>query len=130
MKQLYILAHAQARANAIRAVQDAPEGYVVTIAEPTRTLEQSALMWATLNEIAKQVDWHGNKLAPEEWKHIFSAALKGQKAVPNLDGSGFVVLGVATSKMSKREMSDLITMAEAFGAEKGVKFNVDDHIQT
>ena len=41
--------------------------------------------------------------------------------VPGIDG-GFVVLGKSTSRMTKSEMSDLQTLMEAFGAEKGVRF--------
>ena len=75
-----------------------------------------------LDEISDQVDWYGRKLTPEEWKHVFTAALKKQDVVPGLDG-GFVVLGQSTSKMTKAEMCDLQTLMEAFGAEKGVRFS-------
>jgi hypothetical protein len=61
-------------------------------------------------------------LKPEDWKHVFSASLKQQRAVPGLDG-GFVVLGQSTSKMTVREMSDLMEIASAFGAERGVRFS-------
>ena len=100
----------------------APEGYVVRIDEPTRNLEQNARLWACLQEISAQVVWHGRRLATEEWKHIFSAALTKQDVVPNLDGTGFVILGKSTSKMSRREMSDMLQLIETFGAERGVKF--------
>jgi len=42
--------------------------------------------------------------------------------VPNIDGNGFVVLGKSTSKMTVREMRDLIELAQSFGAQQGVKF--------
>jgi hypothetical protein len=122
MKRVFIMAHAITRQNAIKAVQDAPEGYAVTISEPTRTLEQSARMWAMLHETSRQVVWHGKKLGAEDWKIIFTAGLKKLEVVPNLDGTGFVALGQSTSRMSKREMSDLIEMIMAFGAERGVVF--------
>jgi len=119
MKQTYRLVHETARKRALEAVQQAPDGYVVSIYEPTRNLEQNAALWAALGDISKQVDWYGNKLTPEEWKHVLSASLSKQKVVPGLDG-GFVVLGLSTSKMSKREFSDLLDLAYSFGAEKGV----------
>jgi hypothetical protein len=100
----------------------APDGFVVTISEPTRTLEQNALMWPLLQEVSRQVDWYGQKLTDEEWKDVFSASLKKQKVVPGLDG-GFVVCGQRTSKMSKKEFSELIELIYAFGAQKGVKFS-------
>jgi len=87
-----------------------------------RSNEQNRLMWAALSDISRQVDWYGEKLSPEDWKHVLSASLKKQRAVPGLDG-GFVVLGLSTSKMSKDEMSELLELALAFGAQKGVVFH-------
>jgi hypothetical protein len=43
--------------------------------------------------------------------------------VPNLDGTGFVALGMSTSRMSVREMSDLIELVFAFGAERNVEWS-------
>lgn len=96
------------------------------MAEPrTRSLDQSARMWAMLGEIARAVDWHGQKLIDTEWKDVFTAALKRQKVVPGLDG-GFVVLGTSTRKMTVQEMGDLMELMAAFGSEHGVKF-ADPH---
>ena len=96
--------------------------WVLTIRPETRSLQQNARLWGMLNDISQQVDWYGRKLTPENWKHVFSAALKKQDVVPGLDG-GFVVLGLSTSKMTVGEMADLQTLMEAFGAENGVRFS-------
>jgi NinB protein len=121
-RQLFRLVHPTARQMASRACIQAPDGYVVEIKPRTRSLDQNARMWAMLAEIAQQVEWHGQKLAAEDWKHVFSASLKQQRAVPGLDG-GFVVLGQSTSKMTIREMSDLMEVASAFGAQHEVRFS-------
>lgn len=94
---------------------------ILTVREETRSLEQNAKLWAMLGEIAEQVEWYGQKLSPEDWKHILTASLKKQRAVPGIDG-GFVVLGQSTSKMSVAEMSELIELMHAFGAQQNVKF--------
>jgi len=94
---------------------------VLEIKPATRSLEQNSRLWAMLDEISDQVDWYGRKLTPEEWKHVFTAALKKQDVVPGLDG-GFVVLGQSTSKMTKAEMCDLMELMNAFGAERNVKW--------
>jgi len=94
---------------------------VLEIKPATRSLEQNSRLWAMLDEISEQVDWYGRKLTPEEWKHVFTAALKKQDVVPGLDG-GFVVLGQSTSKMTKAEMCDLMELMNAFGAERNVKW--------
>lgn len=106
----------------IKAMTMAGHVLVVEVKPQTRTTEQNARLWAMLTDVSEQVNWYGRKLKPEEWKHVFTAALSKKDVVPNIDGSGFVVLGKATSKMTKREMSDLQTLIEAFGVDKGVKF--------
>lgn len=117
---MWRLVHQEARRRAVQGVLDAPEGHVVTIKPPTRSLEQNAALWAMLNDIASQVVWHGRKLDAESWKHIFTSSLKRQDVVPNLEGTGFVVLGLSTSKMSKSEMSDLLELIAAFAASNNV----------
>lgn len=96
--------------------------YVLSVKQARRSNEQNKRLWAMLNEISQQVDWYGQKLTPEEWKDVFSAAMKRTKVVPGLDG-GFVVCGQSTSRMTKGEMSEMQTLMEAFGAERGVKFS-------
>jgi NAD-dependent SIR2 family protein deacetylase len=88
-----------------------------------RTSEQNRLMWAVLTDLSEQVEWYGQKLSKEEWKCVLSAALKKQKVVPGIEGDGFVVIGSSTSKMTVAEMTELIELAMAFGAEKGVVFS-------
>jgi hypothetical protein len=79
-------------------------------------------MWAMLADISKQVDWYGEKLSAEDWKDVFTAALRKCRVVPGLDG-GFVVLGLRTSAMTKQEMTNLLELMGAFAAEKGVTFH-------
>jgi len=93
----------------------------LTVKPETRSTAQNSRMWAMLQDVADQVEWHGRKLSKDDWKHVFSASLKKQDAVPGIDG-GFVVLGQATSEMTVGEMGDLMTLMEAFGAGRGVKF--------
>lgn len=95
---------------------------VITIEEQKRSNEQNALLWSVLSDLSKQVQWHGEKLTKDEYKDLLTAGLKKQRAIPGIDG-GFVVLGTSTSKMNKADMSDLITMAHAFGDDRGVKWS-------
>ena len=98
----------------------------LSIKPETRSTAQNARMWSMLEEVAQQVTWHGRKLSKEDWKNVFSASLKKQDAVPGIDG-GFVVLGQSTSKMTIREMSDLMALMEAFGAEHEVRFSAPEN---
>lgn len=87
-----------------------------------RTPEQNSKLWPMLTDISKQVDWYGQKLTKWDWKDVFTAALKKAKVVPGLDG-GFVVCGLHTSQMKKKDMSELLELMTAFGAEKGVQWS-------
>lgn len=120
-KRIFNLVHAQARRGALEYIQQVPDGFVVTVAEPARNLTQNALLWALLTEVASQVEWYGSYLTPESWKAIFTAAQKKYKVVPGIDG-GMVVLGQSTSTMSKAEFAELIELIQAFAAEHDVKF--------
>ena len=126
-KKIFKLVNETVKNNLISFIRSLPADsknpLVVCIQEMTRTLEQNARMWATLTDISEQVVWHGLKLTPEEWKHVFTATLKGQKTVPNLDGTGFIILGQSTRVMSKKELSNLLELAYAFGAEHDVKWS-------
>lgn len=94
----------------------------LSLGRPRRTVDQNRLLWAVLTDVSRQVEWHGQRLTKENWKDVFTAALKRQQVVPGIDG-GFVVLGTSTSRMSKQEFSELIELIYAFGAEHGVEWS-------
>lgn len=106
----------------LKAMLLAGHRMVVEVKPETRSLEANARMWAMLTDISQQVDWYGKRLTPEDWKHLFSSTLRKLEVVPNLEGTGFVALGLSTSSMSRREMAELQELMEAFGAERGVRF--------
>lgn len=118
----------RSRENAIQAVIDAPDGMVVTIAEPTRNLEQNALMWTILKPISDQVDWQVNgattKLDPEDCKNILTASFRKEsiRMAQGVDG-GLVLLGLRTSKFSKKEFGEWIDYLNWFVAIKGVRLD-------
>lgn len=112
----------------IKALLMAGHRLVLEVKPETRSLSQNARLWATLTDVSEQVEWYGRKLTPDDWKHVFTAALSKQDVVPGIEG-GFVVLGKATSKMTKSEMAELQTLIEAFGAQRGVKFTAPDWVE-
>ena len=95
-KQTFEIRTLLVQQNAIRTIQqlypDPERPLIVTIQEKTRSVEQNKRLWATLRDVSEQVVWHGMKLDSEDWKHVFTAALKGQRSAPGING-GFVVLG-------------------------------------
>ena len=95
----------------------------VEIKGPRRTLEQNSMMWALLTNLSNQLVWHGQKLSPEDWKLVMLDGLKRERRlVPNINGDGFVDLGRSSRDLSKEEMSQLIELIYAFGAQHEVKF--------
>lgn len=122
-KSVIILCGQTQRAYAAKKLAEAPADWIVTIAPPTRTLDQNAKLWPMLQDVSRQVIWHGLRLTPDDWKDMFTAALKNLRVVPNIDGTGFVALGQRTSTMSKRTFSDLVELIYEFGAQHGVAWS-------
>lgn len=109
-----------------RIIGAAPEGSVVVIREGDRTLEQNAAQWPILDAFSKQLEWPVNgqmsRLDPEEWKDILTAAfskVEKQRVAPGIDG-GFVLLGLRTSRMGKKEFSDWLEFLNATAIDRGV----------
>ena len=131
MKKIFRLVHPTARANAVSAVQQAQDGHVVTIAEPSRTLDQNATQWPILEAFAKQAQWPVNGrmewITAEDWKDILTCAFRNEhpRVAAGLNG-GMVLLGQRTSKFSKREFSDWIEFLYATAAERGVVVHADE----
>jgi len=119
------LVHNEARANAVQAVKDAPDGYRVTVEPPKRSLDANAAMWPILEAFSRQLDWPVNgsmvKMTADEWKDVLSAAFKREtvRMAMGLDG-GVVMLGRRTSKMAKVEFSEWLEFLHATAAMKGV----------
>ncbi len=108
------------RERAIRWCGQIKDGTRVEFKAPRRSVDQNDKMWAMLAEISKQVEWYGRKLSPTDWKCVFTSGLKKALVVPDLEGTGFVMIGLHTSDMTKDEMSNLIELITAFAAERGV----------
>ena len=125
-KRYFVLAHDQARQNALRCVQYAPSGYGVTVAELTRSVEQNAAQWPILDAFSKQLQWPVNGrmewLTDTEWKDILTAAFEREsvRLAMAFDGPGVVMLGQRTSKFGKRKFSDWLEFLHAAAAARGV----------
>ena len=134
MKATFILAHDMARANAARAVQSAPAGFVVQISEPTKKREQEEKYHAMIGDIAKQCEFMGGKLDADDWKRLlvdmFAKVMRDLgtplhhdgRVIPSLDYERVVQLGIQTRYFWVREAADFIEYLFSFGAENGVRF--------
>lgn len=104
------------------AVYEAPEGYVARITEPTRSLEQNALIHALLTEVGDLLGWKwaGQEVDITDLKTIFVAAYRktqGQEVrfAVGIDGQP-VILSHRTRDFSKRECSEFTEMVNCWMA--------------
>ena len=126
----WILAHDRARALAELGVRMAPEGYVVTIREPSRTLEQNAALHRLLACIVKsKAIWAGQEWDIDSWRAIFASAFAKAEnipvqTIPGIEGE-FVALRRSTARMSKKELSGMIDYIEAWCAQNNIPTGVE-----
>ncbi len=125
MNPVFVLTHATARANAVKAVQQAEDGCIVQIKEPNRTLEQNSAQWPILQAFSEQLQWPVNgqmvSMTSQEWKDVLTAAFKRETArlAMGLDG-GVVMLGLRTREFKKKEFSEWLEFLHAVAAARGV----------
>lgn len=128
MKRVYIMAHTEARQRAMQAVKDAPEGFAVTVSEPTRNLNQNAAQWPILQAFADQLQWPINGrmewLTPDEWKDVLTCAFKREtvRVAMGLDG-GMVMLGSRTSEFTKSRFGEWLEFLHATAADREIELN-------
>ena len=93
----------------------------------TRSMDQNAMFWSILSDLSRQCQWMVDgelvHLAPEDIKHIMTAALKRHARMARGIDGGIVILGQSTSRMTVAEMSDLIALCHAYGDGRGVKWS-------
>lgn len=126
----YVIGHAgelapvmsQAMEMAGRGLKGGPVRVILTRIEEKRSDSQNRKLWPMLNDLSEQVTWYGYKLTREEWKDFSTAALKRHRMVPGIDG-GIVMVGLSTSRMSKRVFAELIECMYAFGTDQGVQWS-------
>ena len=127
-KQLFVMAHDEARRRAVAAVVEAPAGWRVTVEPPKRNLDQNALLWVLLSAFADQLEWPVNgrmvKLTADDWKDLLTAAYRRetQRVAMGIDG-GMVMLGMRTSKLNKREFAELIEFIQSVAVDRGVELD-------
>lgn len=126
MKRTFHLVHTEARARALHAVKNAPEGHAVTVGEPTRNLEQNAAQWPILEAFAQQLTWpiNGDRvhMSAEDWKDVLTASFRREQArlSQTLDGR-IVMLGQRTREFGKRDFSEWLDFLNATAAMRGVE---------
>jgi hypothetical protein len=109
------------RGELVRAVQTAPIGAEFELIDSPSTTPQRRLMRVLLGDLSKQARHSGQTWDQEAWKCAFMKALGWRCGfMPALDGDGIVAIGYHSSRMSKAQMSEMISSIYAYGDEQGV----------
>lgn len=109
----------------LKLALQAGQRLILIVRPETRTEAQNRLMWPQLEAFADQLVWPVNgrmeKLTPEEWKDILTAAFNSEtlRLAMGLNG-GTVMLGQRTSKFSKKKFSEFVEFLYATAADRGV----------
>jgi hypothetical protein len=129
-----------AKAAAKRYIDGAELGFVFRLAEPVKKREQEEKYHAMIGDIAAQCTFMGRKFDRESWKRLLIDAyvrvarenavaegkpdpFKGQGGViPNLDGTGFVQLGIQSRGLTVKQASEFIEYLLDYGQNNLVVF--------
>lgn len=121
--QTVILRGAAQRGLAHKLIDAAPVGAVVNVKEATRNADQNARMWAMLSDVARSKP-EGRMWTTDTWKAAFMHSLGHQcRFAEGLDGSGPFPVGFRTSRLTVRQMADLITVISEYGDRHGVRWS-------
>ena len=126
MSRAFIILNGPAdRRRAHQLIDTAPTGTRIEARGAKRTLDQNALLWVLLTEVAAKGSHAGQKFTPDQWKVLFMHAC-GQEVqfIQALDGKTFLPWGNRSSHLSKSQMADLIDFIHAWAAENGVELSV------
>lgn len=111
------------REHAKALIDQAPDGWTVSIGEETRTQEQNRKLWACLRDIRDQVM---PEFAPDDIKLRFLHALgKEMRFLPELEGAGHFPVGQSSRTLSKSQFAGLLELILAYGAREGVQWRDD-----
>jgi hypothetical protein len=120
--QTVILSGPVGRERAKLLIDHAPLDAVCNIAPAKRTTEQNAKLWAMLSDVSQAMP-EGRRHTPDDWKAIFMNACGWEvQFIAGLDGRPFPQ-GFRSSRMTKRQMVDLIEFIQAYGDAHGVRWS-------
>ena len=97
------------------------------IKDAGKSRDQEKLYHELIGQIAKQAQHMGAKWSAEDFKRLLVDQFVREegigigKVVPNLDGTGIVVLGFQTRKFTKEQASEFVEWLYAWGAANGVE---------
>lgn len=132
-KRTFFLVHDTARQNAGRYVlEDAPEGFMVTVSEPTKKRIQEEKYHAMLADLSRQTTYAGRNWDEDDTKRILidefaeEMRLAGTplhhdgRLIPSENGRRVIQLGIQSRDFWVKEAAQFIEFLYAYGAERNV----------
>lgn len=118
------------RERAASLLQGAEEGWTFELRPPRHSDQQRALMRSMAGDLAKQVQWCGQKMSNDDWVRFCTAKLRKDRIVFDCDDkgrpdphAGLVVLGASTREASSKMLNEMIAWFEWFGAQHNVRWS-------
>jgi hypothetical protein len=97
-------------------ISQAPDGYIVEIKKPSRSLEQNALYWSTIHEIAENVSVDGRSYTPQVWHRYFKERFLPGKIV-ELPGGHVIEVASSTTDLTVEDFSNFVEQVFKFYEE-------------
>ncbi len=121
MTHVVTLSTPYSRAKAHSLIVKAPAGYVCRVEAPKRTGDQNDKLWAMLTDVSVSKP-QGRRMTPDQWKAVFMQACGWEvQFLEGLDGQPFPA-GFRSSRMTVKQMADLITFIQEYGDRHGVRW--------
>lgn len=133
MDKVTIFLNRTNRRMAADAVHSRPDGHVLVIQEPTRTVRQNAMLHSLFSQIAKQAEFHGRRLNAIQWKTLLVSAHAvatgiGMDMVPGLEGE-WVNIRESTAQMGVKRLNSLIEYTLAWAADNDIRIAADPGLE-
>lgn len=103
------------RSRVIEMITRAPDGYVVEIRQPSRTLEQNALYWTQVHECAERVTIEDKRFTPQVWHVYFKQRFLPGRII-ELPNGQIMEQDPTTTELTKEEFSLFIEEVLQFQA--------------
>jgi hypothetical protein len=129
MDKVTIFLNRTNRRLAADAVHSRPDGHVLVLQEPTRTVRQNSLLHSLFSQISKQAEFHGRRLTPTQWKTLIISAHAvatgiGAEMVPGLEGE-WVNLRESSAQMGVKRLNSLIEYTLSWCADNDIRIVAD-----
>jgi hypothetical protein len=130
-----ILVGPRQRQTAHTYIDEAPDGFVMRLQEPTKKRTQELKYHAMIDDIAKQTTYAGKSWDADDMKRIlideFAYEMRmantplhhDGRLIPSEDGLRIIQLGIQSRDFYVLEAAQFIQFLEAWGADRSVRWN-------